>query len=223
MSENTLFHIPLFFYILVLALLLPRIPFAGKFFRIISTALHEFGHAAIALITQGKVNRIELFRNSEGSTYTQSKSQWSNFLIAMAGYPFVSSVAYGCFYLLSAGYEKHLIAGLTLLFFLMLIFWIRNRFGIVWVIFFAILNTAILYVDKEPYIHLAALFYSTIILTESVISTLVLVYLSFRSPKESGDAANLKRITRIPAWVWALLFAGYALWIAYKVVENFIL
>ena len=34
---------------LAVAFILPRLPVVGKFFNIINTALHEFGHALVAL------------------------------------------------------------------------------------------------------------------------------------------------------------------------------
>lgn len=222
MPELTLFNIPLFYYFVVLAFIMPRIPVVGRFFNIINTAIHEFGHAITALILQGKVHRIELFGDSAGSTTTQNKGKFRTFLVAISGYPFASVVAYLAFYLLWADYDKLLIVALSVLFFVMLVFWIRNKYGIVWVICFCLLNAGLIYWNNMLAIRVAALFYSTMILTESVCSTIVLLRLSLVDPGRAGDAANLKKITRIPAFIWALVFCLFSCFVAVKIYIDFL-
>ena len=40
-------------------------------------------------------------------------------------------------------------------------------------------------------------------------------YLSIFHADQSGDAANLRKATHVPAFVWALLFVAFSLWMAY--------
>ena len=89
--------------LVVVSFLLPRIPVVGKFFNIINTGLHEFGHALMALLTGGSVERIELFKDTSGTTTTKSENGFSAFWVSLAGYPFAASVAWLAFYLIFQG------------------------------------------------------------------------------------------------------------------------
>jgi hypothetical protein len=223
MNTPVLFNIPLLYYFFILAFILPKIPVVGKFFNIINTALHEFGHAIVTLILQGKVHKIELFRDSSGTTTTQCNNKLGSFLVAIAGYPFAATIAYFSFYLISINYEKHLIIGLSLLFIIMAIFWIRNLYGVIWVLLFSGLNFWLIYYNNEQYIQIAALFYAACILTESVSSSLELLYLSIFQPQKAGDATNLKQITHLPAFFWGILFAAFSGFVAYRIVINMLI
>ena len=204
------------------AFLLPRIPFVGKFFNIINTALHEFGHALIALCTGGKVNKIQLFQDTSGTTTTQSTNTLSAFFVSLAGYPFAASVAWLSFYLIRNGAAQGLIIGLSVLFFIMLLFWIRNGYGALWVIVFCGINGFLIYLERPDFLDIAALFYATMIMVESVYSALVLLVLSVRNPSGAGDASNLSKITGLPAFLWSLVFLAYTLWVLYRVVMQII-
>lgn len=202
----------------VVALLLPRIPVVGKFFNIINTGVHEFGHALMALLLDGEVHKIELFRDTSGTTVTQTKHKAAAFLISLAGYPFAVSVGWLSFYLVQNGAAMGLVLGLSILFLLMLVFWIRNWYGALWVVLFTAINALLVYYHNSQYIQYAAMFYAVMILTESVVSSFVLVVLSFKDASKAGDATNLENITHVPAPIWALLFLSYTLWVVYRVV-----
>lgn len=223
-SITLLLHdIPIIYYLIGISFILPKIPFIGKFFNIINTLIHEFGHAVTSLLLQGKVQSIEIFGDTSGNTTTQSKGKFSMFLIAISGYLFSSSFAWFAFYLIERDLHRHFIMGLSILFLIMLIFWVRNRFGFFWIILFCILNGLIIYYLDIKWIEVIALFYATIILIESVVSTVVLLYLSIFKSKTAGDAHNLQKITHIPAFFWALGFVTYALFVAYHIFSSFIL
>lgn len=219
----TLWHIPVIYIFMAIAFILPKIPVAGKFFNIINTALHEFGHAAVALLLDGRVRRIELFRDSSGAALTQSDGKVSAFLISMSGYPFAVTVAYIAFYLLRYDAAIPFIIGISLLFVFMLLLWIRNIYGIIWILLFCILNVFLVSLHDSKYADVAALFYAAAMLTESISSVLTLLFLSVKSPQQAGDAANLAKMTHIPAVFWSLLFAAYTGWIVYLVFAKIIL
>ena len=201
-----------------LGFLLPRIPVAGKFFNIINTALHEFGHALMALLTGGSVERIELFNDTSGTTTTKSDSKVGAFLVSLAGYPFAASVAWLAFYLIGQDAEKGLVIGLSMLFVLMLLFWIRNWYGVLWVVLFCAVNCVLLYYGNASHLHYAALFYAAVVLAESVTSSITIVVLALRDGDRAGDATNLAKLTGLPAFLWALLFLAYTGWVCYRVV-----
>lgn len=201
----------------VLGFVLPRVPVIGKFFNIINTALHEFGHALMALLTGGQVRNIELFRDTSGTTTTQSSNRFTATLVSLAGYPFAASMAWLSFYLIQNGVYRGLVLALSVLFLLMLILWIRNWYGAIWVILFCALNGYLVYLDNPTYLGWAALFYAVMILTESISSTLVVLFLSLKNPKQAGDATNLAKHTKIPALLWGLVFFAYTAWVSYRV------
>ena len=204
--------------LVAISFILPRIPVIGKFFNIINTALHEFGHALAALLTNGTVEKIQLFKDTSGTTVTRSGNKLATVIVSLAGYPFAASVAWLSFYLIKNDVCLELIVGLTILFLIMLLFWIRNWYGVLWVFLFCAANSLLLIYGKEQQIEIVALFYAVMILTESVVSSLVLLVISFRDSNRAGDATNLARVTHIPALLWSLMFLTYALWITYRVV-----
>lgn len=202
----------------VVALVLPKIPVVGKFFNIINTALHEFGHALMALLTGGEVRKIELLKDTSGTTTTVSKNAFAAVLVSLAGYPFAVSIAWLSFYLIGQDAVLGLLVGLSVLFFIMLLFWIRNWYGVLWVVLFCAINGYLLYLNNAQYLRYAALFYAVMILMESISSSIVLFVLSCRDGNKAGDATNLAKVTHIPAFFWSLLFLAYTGWVTYRVV-----
>lgn len=203
---------------LIVGFLLPRIPVVGKFFNIINTAIHELGHALMALLTNGEVMKIKLLKDTSGTTTTKSKNKFSAILVSLAGYPFAASVAWLCFYLISKEVCAAMLVALSVLFLVMLILWIRNWYGALWVLLFCTMNGFLIYYDNAQYMFWASLFYAVVMLTESVHSALVLLYISIISPHEAGDSANLMAATGVPAVLWSLLFVSYTGWVTYRVV-----
>lgn len=218
MEGLQLFDYHIFYYLAVLALILPRIPYVGKFFNIINTLIHEIGHALMALVTSGEVLKVQVFFDTSGLTTTKSNSGIKRFLVSIAGYPFASAMAFVGFMLLGYGYEKWIVLGLSVLFLLTLIFWIRdNTYGIVWVVIFVAINAFIVfYLKNETVINVAAWFYCVMMLLESVVSTLDLFRIAIRTPQSAGDATNLKKLTHIPAIIWTLFFVAFAGFMAYR-------
>ena len=160
MKSLTLFGIPAIYIFIPIALILPRVPVIGKFFNIINTAIHEFGHALMALIMQGKVHKIELMRDTSGTTVTQCPTLAGNILVSLAGYPFAAFAGWFFCYLNDVGYQTGLIIGLSILMIIMLIFWIRNWYGLIWIVLFCSLNGWLIYANNQQYINIAALFYA---------------------------------------------------------------
>lgn len=222
LTEYTFHSIPIIYIYVVICLILPRIPVIGKFFNIINTALHELGHAIITLILGGKVTNISLKNDASGTTSaTGLKTKFANFFVAIAGYPFAASIAWFAFYLISIKAFTALLLTLSAIFVIMLLFWIRNLYGVIWTFLFCGLNIALLYFNNTKIIFLVSLFYATMILTEAVISTFIQLKIILTGSDSSCDAVVLSRITHIPALIWGLLFASYSCFVAYKIVVMF--
>jgi hypothetical protein len=222
MKALTLFGIPAIYIFIPIALILPRVPVIGKFFNIINTAIHEFGHAIVALIMQGKVHKIELMRDTSGSTVTQCPTLVGNILVSLAGYPFAAFAGWFLCYLNEVGYQQGLILGLSLLMVVMLIFWIRNWYGLIWIVLFCALNGWLIYNGNTQYINIAALFYATVVMIEAISSSVILFFLCIKDNNAAGDATNLAKFTHIPAFIWALLFLAFSCWMGFKCVIFFL-
>lgn len=216
MISLTLFGIPAIYIFIPIALILPRIPVIGKFFNIINTAIHEFGHAIMALIMQGKVHKIELMRDTSGSTVTQCPTTFGNIMVSLAGYPFAAFAGWFLCYINDVGYQTGLVLGLSILMIVMLLFWIRNWYGLIWIFLFCALNGWLLYIDNQQYINIAALFYAIVVMIEAISSSVILLFLSIKDGNSAGDATNLAKFTHIPAFVWAFIFFAFSVWMGYK-------
>ncbi|UQZ35058.1 hypothetical protein C2I18_16935 [Paenibacillus sp. PK3_47] len=191
------------------ALLTRFIPFSSLF-RNLDTMIHEFGHALVTLLLSGRVLRIELYADHSGVTYSAIGAGVKAMAVSLAGYPLASLFSLLLFYLYRK--EQHrwglMLASTVAL--IMLLLYVRGSFGMLWLSGFILLNIAVMMLlpkfSKYYYLFLAFL-----TLEESVAGTLVLVTASIFSPSGAGDAANLARMTPLPAILWALLFMLFSL------------
>ncbi|WP_226582388.1 M50 family metallopeptidase [Halobacillus litoralis] len=192
---------------LILALLLTQMPIVGKYFAILNTMIHETGHSLTALLTGGEVRRISLFPNTSGTTLTGHSSWISHFFTSIAGYVFASFFAFLFFVLISQGRSRWIIYILLGFLAVHLLFWVRNVYGVFWIITFGAGFLWMLRSGPESFIQFVLLFLASIVLVESVTSAFEIMWISFVSPGEAGDAANLVRAVKIvPAPVWGVLF-----------------
>jgi len=206
----------LFYLILVFTLIITRIPIIGKYFRVVDTMIHETAHALMAVFTSGKVISINLFADTSGSTLTKSPNKLSQVLVALAGYPIASIIALLMMYLVKTGNNLLIIFILVSVAISGMILFIRNGYGLVWAGTFCVLNFMIIYFNNQLVIKSISIFYTLIILTDSIISPLYLLFLSVTQPAKAGDATNLQKTTYIPAVIWALLFSGIAVYCGYQ-------
>ncbi len=103
------------------------------------------------------------------------------------------------------------------------IFFVHQGFGLWWLLGLILLNIVILYAGTRSgktgrYGGLLLKGYYLLIafltLEEAALSPLVLVVYSFTDPAAAGDAANLARVTAVPALVWSLLFTAFSFYCA---------
>lgn len=210
----------LFYLILVFTLIITRIPVIGKYFRVVDTMIHETAHALMAVFTSGKVISINLFSDTSGSTLTKSPNKFSQILVALAGYPVSSLVALLMMYLITSGNNLLIIFILVSVAISGMVLFIRNGYGLVWAGSFCVLNFMVIYFDNQIVIKSLSIFYTLIILTDSIIAPLYLLVLSVTQSAKAGDATNLQKTTYIPAVFWALLFSGIAVYCGYQAVVT---
>ena len=184
------------------------IPFSSLF-RNLDTMIHEFAHAMMTLFTSGRVLSIELNADHSGVTYSTMTSVWSAVFIGLAGYITASLTAVLLFYWMYKQWQKWGLMLLTTVALLMLIFFVHQGYGVIWLAGFIVLNVIMLYLPqmlRNMYFGLLAF----LTLEESVMGPLFLVTQSLMG-KNAGDASNLAKWTHVPSILWALLFLVIAL------------
>lgn len=204
-----------FFLFLVLAFLLIHVPILGNYVKVINTLIHESGHALIALFG-GNVERISLFMNSEGATYSNQSTWIGSFLTSLGGYTFASFMAFLSFLLIGKKKQNLLIDILLGFIGLNLIFWVRNPYGLFWLCSFAVAFLYLLIKGSQNFRDNLLLLIASILLVDSVQSAYEILYISLLQPQSAGDAANLARLTGVlPAQFWGLFFMVQALWFCF--------
>ena len=210
------------FYILVLtaSLVITRIPFLGRFVRTTNTVFHELGHALMALFTSGSILKIQLSYDTSGSIHTQSKYWIAKVFVSLAGYPFASAIAYAFWWLIKSEQYSIILIVTTIAIALSLVLWVRNTYGVIWCLLSLSGLFATFYFKKDFAIEALAIIITGVITIESIVSAFVLLYISLTSPKEAGDATNLKTFTYVPAFIWGLLFVGISLVAGYLAIVK---
>ena len=131
------------------ALLTHWIP--SSFFRNIDTMVHEFGHAVVTLALSGKVMYIELYQDHSGVTYSSITKQWAIIPVALAGYITASLFAWFLFSAYSKGKQRLGLQVMIVLSGLSLILFVRNGFGIMFLVGFIALTVIILALTPNGY------------------------------------------------------------------------
>ncbi|MGM0648845.1 MAG: M50 family metallopeptidase [Bacteroidota bacterium] len=211
----------IFYLTLAFAAFLPRIPYIGRYFQVFNTMVHEDGHALMALVSRGKAQKIELFADTSGSTITYAKSKLSHFLTSLAGYPASAGAAYLLFYLLNQQDELTLLIAISVLLALNLILFVRNTYGVIWILTLGGLLYLLFYFDNLLAMRIAVTFFAGVLFWGSLFAPLTLIKIAWQNPRQAGDAANLNKLTGIPSLLWSLLFLAFSLWIAYFTIRQF--
>ena len=214
-------HSLLFYGLLCTAFLLARIPYFGKSLRVVNTLFHEAGHAFMALAFSGKVLRMELFPDLSGTTKTATGSSLARFAVAVSGYPFASASAWILLFLIYHNQETVVLWILGILAMLALLFFVRNTFGVIWLLLFLALHSFTIIYAETTIKYAIALIFTMLLTSESVYSAFVILILSFRSPKAAGDANNLRELTGVPELIWGALFVAFALFILWNSLNSF--
>ena len=147
---------------------------------------------------------------------------------SLAGYIGCSLISLLFIFCIAKGYTHYIITVITFYSFFILLFFIRNTYALVWTICFACLNLALtLFPTPIPIEKLILFIYTTLILIDNTKACFTILYLSFFKAKKSGDCNLLHKVTKIPAFVWGLVFNLINAFVVYKVLklvflENYI-
>lgn len=210
-----------FYGIMTLSFILNRLPFIGVFFRSVNTLLHESGHAVGAMLTSGEVLKIELNKDTSGIAQTKARSKTGAFITSFAGYPFAAFASSLLLILTLNGQHKMVAFILLSVVFFNLLFFVRNLFGILWLLLFAALTLVAVWYFNDLVLRIIMLFICMISFTETFFSTLLITFLAFSKPKSSGDMANLQKTTGVPAGLWALINCAVVAWVLYYTVIHY--
>lgn len=192
-----------------------------SFFRNLDTMIHEFGHAVATLALSGKVMYIELFADHSGVTYSAVTSNWSLFPIALAGYTSASLFALFLFRSYAGERQRLGLQIITLIAAISLVLFVRNEFGMMWLIGFIVLNVLMLAFAPRWMRNFYYLLLAFLTLEESVFGPLSLIVYALHNPAQAGDATNLARLSGIPSLFWAIVFSLFALWCAKRAIQSF--
>ena len=97
----------------------------------------------------------------------------------------------------------------------------RNAYGIFWLLLFTGILGLVFYYRIPNYMFATSVFFSGVVLFESIFSAAAICWISMNEPSNSGDATNLRDFTYIPAPIWGMLFLAQALYFAYLTVKLF--
>jgi hypothetical protein len=210
------------FVYLIVAYFISHVPIFGRYLSILNTLIHENGHAIAALLLNGRVYSIKLFSNTAGEALTGQRGWISSVIISYAGYTFSSIVAYVCFILLHKGFMSFILYAFLSIALLNLILWIRNMYGAIWLVSFIALCGWTLHSGSSSLQTNLAYFLSSLLLTQSVSSSLQIFMLSVVRRRSAGDATSLANYTKVPAIIWGFLFFAQAIYIAYLAIIQYL-
>ena len=211
-------QVQLFYLLITVSLILTRIPYVGKLFRVVNTMIHECGHAFMALIMSGEVIKINLFSDTSGSTVTKVSGKVSTLLVSFAGYPFAALMSFIIFFLIKNDFITVALIVLMAFALISLLFFVRNGYGIFWLVLFLVAGCVIVELNSPQILYAWMVFLASLLLSDAFISGLILLKISIDNPSSAGDATNLKKETHIPAWIWSLLFCIINGYLAYLTV-----
>jgi hypothetical protein len=204
-----------FFLFIGLAFLMVNMPVVGNYISILNTVIHESGHAIFSLLG-GHVESISLFMDSSGVTYGTESIWILNFLTSIAGYVVSSLMAFLSFWLIRKRQYTFLIDILLGFILLNLIFWVRNPYGMFWLVSFGLIFLALLIKGSKVLINNLLLFIASVLLVESIGSAYDILIISMMHPQSAGDATNLSNLTVIlPAQAWGMFFFAQSLWFCF--------
>lgn len=170
--------------------------------RHVVTAIHEAGHALVALLAGRRLRSIRLNRDSSGETVSVGRSGGVGVIATLiAGYPAPAVVGVSGVW---AERHDHVEAWVFALLIILggVLFLLRNMFGVVvMVIVLAALYALRRWADPNQ-AGAACLLVSAFLLTAAVRGALELFG---RSPG-ANDATSLARSTHLPAMLWKIAF-----------------
>lgn len=196
------------FIFIILGAIISYVPILGKYFRIYYTLIHELGHALMTILTKGQLHHIHLNANESGHAMAGVRGRFQTFLVAIVGYPTPLVITIILLYFIEEGKFTEILLGLIITAAISLLLWVRNAFGVVWVVLFLFTSIMIYIQGSDLFIAVYVKVFTGILYVTSFTNTLNIFRVSLNRPMESGDAKLLQQVTGLPVIVWGVLFLG---------------
>lgn len=190
-----------FWLFLLTAIVLRQLPFISIPFIWLETYFHEISHGIAAILTGGKIVKIQLFSNGAGLCTTLGGSR---FLVTFSGY--AGAVLWGAMIYIAAKSHQRLAQFFSFFILLLLVvtllLWARDLLTIficlvLLLIFILSVNT-----KKLKTLQLLLQLFGMVVLLNSLYSPFYLL-----DGHSIGDGANLAKLTLLPEFVWVIIWS----------------
>jgi hypothetical protein len=178
-------------------------------FTLFTTWVHECGHALAAVLLGGSVASVTIEPDTSGLTRSLvPASRLARGIIASAGYLTASIV--GCFLLAATRAERRarpILWGIGVFMLLTLVLWIRNLFGALVVVAWAV---ALLAIARQRTARGFASFVLSVLGIQVALNAVFNIRVLFLVDGPS-DAQTMARLFLAPAWFWASLWMAMSI------------
>lgn len=172
--------------------------------RLFVTFIHEGGHAAAAILTFGQVDRLHVYLDASGTTFTRG-----GFGPAISSAGYLTSTVFGAGLLILGSQPKRANAALTgCAVLVLLIAFLAGDLGTLAMgIGLALVLVGFAIKASPGLAHFVLSFLAVQCCLNAVLDLQTLFVISTTTNMHS-DAANMAQMTLIPAAVWAILWLG---------------
>ncbi len=169
-------------------------------FTLFTTWVHECGHAVMVVLTGGSVSAITIEPDTSGLTRSlMPAGRVARGLVASSGY--LGSSVVGCLLVAATRVEKRarpILWGIGAFMLFTLVFWIRNAFGALVVLGWAVTLLAL----ARKGTGRAPRFFLSVLAVQVALNAVYHIRVLFLAHGPS-DADTMARLFLAPAWFWA--------------------
>ncbi len=203
----------------VIALVLSRLPYARVYVSHCYTLLNKM----ISVFLDGRMsNKIKLFKDGTGGTTSPSQSIFKINLITYAANTGTLLVSIGLFYLVMKGQYRlvvYLFIGVLLL---ALLLWIRNLFGVIWVLSLACLLAIPIYFHFNiAFMHIS-IFLASVVFSQSVLNAVQVCRESIQDSISPPQKSILTRAKMLFGFLIGIILLGQSLCGGLYIFKNFL-
>ena len=213
-SPNSFMQKYQFWLFLLAAVVLRQIPFISIPFNWLETYFHEISHGIAALLSGGRIIKIELFANGAGLCTTQGGNR---FFVSFSGY--AGAIVWGTMIYISAKSHQRIAQILStfiiILLFITLALWARDLLTIFICIVLLALFLLSLKTKNLKTLQLLLQLFGMVVLLNSIYSPFYLL-----DGRAIGDGASLANLTLLPEFVWVIIWSSLGLATLYFLAKK---
>lgn len=204
----------LFALLVSVSALLPRVSWTRRItfgLNVLSTAVHEGGHALVSCVTGGGVWLVQVFTPDSGVAYTWRRSRLSSVLSALAGYAMPPLAGLGAASLLVRGHAPMVLA-LTVAAMLLLLVVTRDLITLATVVGIGGVAAGALYWGPVLLQQVVAYAEAWMLLFGEAPGLWAIVANRLRGVAGQDDAESLRGETHVPGVVWIAGWSALIVW-----------